>query len=448
MSIDDTAVDRSRSPTSKSQGALAVMTIAQIREQVAEWPSGDPGWALLEKDRRVGVRRLVVERRRRDERELAEQERRDRMLNFERKLWAAGASQVAGVDEAGRGCLAGPVLAAAVILPRDCAISGLDDSKKLSRRRREELYEEIEAGAVAMGVGQVDAEEIDRVNILQASLKAMRIALGDLETPPERVLIDGHLPARSPFPEEAIVDGDARSLSIAAASIVAKVRRDRLMCEYDELYPEYGFAANKGYGSSSHLQALVAHGPCPLHRRTFAPVAELLTEPRSELFLSFEEGFYDSLNLAELERLAHFVKEATDQLGAEELTVLRELYRERRQKLGDIGLRGEDEAAAYLEGCGYRILARRYRALDGEVDLVVEKEDEVVFVEVKTTQSTGYPEQRIDRAKRRRLTRVARHYLQHHVQVDRVCRFDVLAVSLGQGGASIEHFQAAFKALD
>jgi len=155
------------------------MTIAQIREQVAEWPSGDPGWVLLEKDRRVGVRRLVVERRRRDERELAEQERRDRMLNFERKLWAGGANQVAGVDEAGRGCLAGPVLAAAVILPRDCDISGLDDSKKLSRRRREELYQEIEAGALAMGVGQVDAEEIDRVNILQASLKAMRIALGD-----------------------------------------------------------------------------------------------------------------------------------------------------------------------------------------------------------------------------------------------------------------------------
>ena len=275
----------------------------------------------------------------------------------------------------------------------------------------------------------------------------MRLALDNLNSPPDRVLIDGHLLARSPYPEQAIIDGDARSLSIAAASIVAKVHRDRLMCECDVRYPEYGFAAHKGYGSAAHLAALDVHGPCPLHRRSFGPVAARIAEPRSELFLSFEEGIYDCANLAELEQLGQLVKEAAADLVADELTALREVYREQRDKLGDIGRRGEAAAAAYLEERGYRIQERRYRAAGGEIDLVAEEKGELVFVEVKTSQRSSRPEQRVDRAKRQRLTRTARHYLQYRA-ADTVCRFDVIAVWLRAADAEIEHWPDAFKPLD
>jgi len=448
MSIDETPASTSRSCERDAATELAGMTIVQIRAQVAEWKSGDPGWALLEKDRRVGVRRLVVERRRRDAREQAESQRRERLLHFEQQLWSQGVRRVAGVDEAGRGCLAGPVVAAAVVLSPACVIARVDDSKKLSRTQREILYEEIVAKALAVGIGQVEAAEIDKLNILQASLKAMRLALENLPTPPDRVLIDGHLPARSPYPEQAIIDGDARSLSIAAASIVAKVHRDRLMCECDARYPEYGFAAHKGYGSAAHIAALDAHGPCPLHRRSFGPVAARIAEPRSELFLSFEEGIYDCANLAELERLGQLVKEAADELAADELTALRGTYREQRDRLGDIGRRGEAAAAAYLEERGYQIRVRRYRAAGGEIDLVAEEQGELVFVEVKASQRASRPEQRVNRAKRQRLTRAAQHYIQYRAAADTVCRFDVIAVWLRADGAEIEHWPDAFKPLD
>ncbi len=448
MSIDETAVGTSCSGERAAAAEFAGMTIAQIRTQVADWKSGDPGWTVLEKDRRVGVRRLVVERRRRDAREQAESQRRERLLHFERHLWAQGVRRVAGVDEAGRGCLAGPVVAAAVVLSPGCVIAKVDDSKKLSRTQREALYEEIAAKALAVGIGRVEAAEIDRLNILQASLKAMRLALENLSTPPDRVLIDGHLPARSPYPEQAIIDGDARSLSIAAASIVAKVHRDRLMCECDVRYPEYGFAAHKGYGSAAHLAALDAHGPCRLHRRSFGPVAARIAAPRSELFLSFEEGIYDCTNLAELERLGPLVKEAVDELTADELAALRGAYREQRDRLGDIGRRGEAAAAAYLEKRGYQIRVRRYLAAGGEIDLVAEDRDELVFVEVKTSQQASRPEQRVNRAKRQRLTRAARHYIQYCTAVDPVCRFDVIAVWLRATGAEIEHWPDAFKPVD
>ena len=448
MSIDETPPEQSRSHQPVDTEQLAAMTISEIRERVAEWASDELGWAELEKDRRVGVRRLVVERRRRDQREQAERERRVKLLHFERQHWEKGANFVAGVDEAGRGCLAGPVVAGAVILTPDCDIAGLDDSKKLSPSRRESLFAQITEQALFVGIGQVEAKEIDRLNILQASLKAMRMALEGLGQTPDRVLIDGHMPAQSPYPEQAIIDGDARSLSIAAASIVAKVTRDRLMCEYADRYPEYGFAGHKGYGSAEHMAALAAHGPCPLHRRSFGPVADLLVEPRSELYLSFEEGMYDCAHLAELERIAQLVKEASDQIGAGELAGLREIYREQLQKLGDVGLKGEGEAASYLQGLGYKILQRRYRAVGGEVDLVAEEGDELVFVEVKTSKGTSHPERRVDRAKRRRLTRVARHYLQHYKAADTACRFDVVAVSLRGEEAAIEHLQNAFQPLD
>ncbi len=189
----------------------------------------------------------------------------------------AGFLRIAGVDEVGRGALAGPVVAACVVLPPDFDLAGIDDSKKLTERQRERAEARIRAEAAAIGIGSVEPELIDRINILQATHEAMRLAYAQIVPCPDFVLIDG-LPVRS-FPcadTLALVQGDSQSASIAAASVVAKVARDRLMRAYDLVYPEYGFAGHKGYGSAKHLAALAQHGPCPIHRRSFSPVAAAL----------------------------------------------------------------------------------------------------------------------------------------------------------------------------
>jgi ribonuclease HII len=194
----------------------------------------------------------------------------------ERIAYAEGCRCIGGIDEAGRGALAGPVVAACVILPFECSLPGLNDSKKLTPAQRETVFAAIQKQARGIGVGMVDAERIDAINILRAAHEAMRLALDDLPPgmQPDLALIDG-LPVR-PFPvaQVALVRGDGRSASIAAASIVAKVTRDRLMCDLDPLYPAYGFAGHKGYPAPNHLRALATSGPCPLHRRSFRPVAE------------------------------------------------------------------------------------------------------------------------------------------------------------------------------
>lgn len=191
-------------------------------------------------------------------------------LAYERPLLARGLTLIAGMDEVGRGPLAGPVAAAAVILPlTDGLIDGVDDSKKVSPKKREKLYEEIVGRAVAWSVGLVDEKTIDEINILNATKLAMRRALEGLSVAPEHVLIDAVRLEGLAVPQTPIVKGDALSYSIAAASIVAKVTRDRLMCRYDEIYPRYGFASNKGYGSAAHIAALRELGPCPIHRRSF-----------------------------------------------------------------------------------------------------------------------------------------------------------------------------------
>jgi ribonuclease HII len=183
---------------------------------------------------------------------------------------------MAGVDEAGRGPLAGPVVAAAVILDDLNPIKGLNDSKKLTPLRREKLFDEIRAKALCCSVAQASVEEIDRLNILQATLLAMRRAVEGLRLKPAKVLVDGNrLPVLDVY-AEAIVKGDATVPAISAASILAKVTRDRWCAELDQQYPQYGFAAHKGYGTAEHLEALRAHGACPEHRKTFAPVAQVL----------------------------------------------------------------------------------------------------------------------------------------------------------------------------
>ena len=193
------------------------------------------------------------------------------MSRFENALRQEGYKLIAGVDEVGRGPLAGPVMAGAVILPSDAelVIPGVDDSKKLTPLRRAALFEEIKEKAIAWAVGTVDVETIDRVNILQATKQAMKLAVEALRPSAEVLLIDAVRLEEVLLPQQAIIKGDGASVSIAAASIVAKETRDQWMREMDALYPQYGFASNKGYGSAQHIAALRQYGPCPLHRRTF-----------------------------------------------------------------------------------------------------------------------------------------------------------------------------------
>lgn len=199
--------------------------------------------------------------------------------NIETMLFDKGYRAICGVDEVGRGPLAGPVVAAAVIMPKDTIIEGLNDSKKLSESKREQIFEEIVRLNLPCAVGIIDHEGIDKMNILQASLMAMRKAIGELKKTPDFVLVDGNHPVpKINQPQFAIVGGDARCASIAAASVIAKVTRDKIMCRYDELYPEFSFAQHKGYPTAQHIKELKAAGPTDIHRKTFKPVSELLNQ--------------------------------------------------------------------------------------------------------------------------------------------------------------------------
>ena len=243
--------------------------IAEIRKEL-EQAQKEERSRLLEQyasDTRAGVKSLLEKYRKQEEKLSAERKRMEAMREFERQY--AHCTYICGIDEAGRGPLAGPVAAAAVILPKDCEILYLNDSKKLSPKRREELYDEILEKAVAAGIGLAEASRIDEINILQATYEAMRLAVGKLGIVPEVLLNDAVTIPGLDLEQVPIIKGDARSVSIAAASILAKVTRDRLMTEYDSMYPQYGFAVHKGYGTAAHIEALKTYGPCPIHRNTF-----------------------------------------------------------------------------------------------------------------------------------------------------------------------------------
>ena len=218
-------------------------------------------------DTRSGVVKLLEQCRKKEADLKKEIARTESMKVYEYKYEDLG--YVCGIDEVGRGPLAGPVVAAAVILPTDSQILYLNDSKKLTAAKREELYEVIMREAVAVGLGMADPERIDQINILQATYEAMREAVGKLSVMPQLLLNDAVTIPEIQIPQVPIIKGDAKSVSIAAASIVAKVTRDRMMEEYDKTFPEYGFASNKGYGAQIHIEALKKYGPCPIHRRTF-----------------------------------------------------------------------------------------------------------------------------------------------------------------------------------
>ena len=244
-------------------------SIAEIRKEFEAFGGQDlaPLYRIYAEDQRAGVQKLLLQYRKKDAALEKEKARIEEMKIFERKYAHMGL--VCGIDEVGRGPLAGPVVACAVILPEDCDILYLDDSKKLSAGKREELYEVIMEKAVAAGLGSVGPGRIDEINILQATYEAMRMAIGNLSVKPGVLLNDAVTIPGVDLPQVPIVKGDAKSVSIAAASIVAKVTRDRLMAEYDKVLPRYGFAANKGYGTKAHIEAIAKYGPSPIHRRSF-----------------------------------------------------------------------------------------------------------------------------------------------------------------------------------
>ena len=244
-------------------------SISEIREEFKAAPVEELP-VLMEHygaDERSGVQRLITQAQGRIEKLETEKRRIYELSAYERQY--AQAAYICGIDEAGRGPLAGPVVAGAVILPKDCGILYINDSKKLSPARREELYEVIMEQAVAVGIGQIGPQRIDEINILQATYEAMRQAIGSLSVTPEILLNDAVTIPGVEIPQVPIIKGDAKSISIGAASIIAKVTRDRLMADYERQYPGYGFAENKGYGSAAHIEALKRLGPTPIHRRSF-----------------------------------------------------------------------------------------------------------------------------------------------------------------------------------
>ena len=249
-----------------------IKEIQQRLELVTDF--SDPFLAEVENDQRSGVQKAIEKRKRAIQAELNEDLRLEQMLRYEKELYQAGYQAIAGIDEVGRGPLAGPVVAAAVILPPGCKIKGLNDSKKIPKKKHMVIYQAILDQALAVGIGIIDNTVIDQVNIYEATKLAMKDALSRSKLKPDYLLIDA-MKLDVEIPQESIIKGDANSLSIAAANIVAKVTRDKLMADYDKEFPGYDFAKNAGYGTKNHLQGLEQNGVTPIHRKTFEPVKSM-----------------------------------------------------------------------------------------------------------------------------------------------------------------------------
>ena len=250
-------------------------TIKEVKERLAMIDELDhPLFEELILDGRAGVQAAISKRKRELQKQVDEDLRLEKMLAYEKELYAQGIDLIAGVDEVGRGPLAGPVVAAVVILPKACKIPGLNDSKKIPKSKHKEIYEAVLQKAIAIGIGVKDNQVIDQVNIYEATKLAMMEAIGQLEPQPQHLLIDA-MKLDLPIPQTSIIKGDANSLSIAAASIVAKVTRDQMMEEFDREYPGYDFAQNAGYGTAKHLAGLDKLGVTPIHRRSFEPVKSM-----------------------------------------------------------------------------------------------------------------------------------------------------------------------------
>ena len=314
------------------------------------------------------------------------------MLQYEKKYWQSGKKYLAGIDEAGRGPLAGPVAAAAVILPQNVDLPEVTDSKKISEKKRERLFDEIYKTALSIGVGVVHEEVIDKKNILQATYQAMRHSLGQLSISPEVILVDGNKADIKHYEQESIIDGDQKSLSIAAASIIAKVTRDRMMHQFDIVFPEYGFAKHKGYGTKQHMETIINRKASPIHRKSFNPVSQHLP--------SFA-------------------------------------YIKRNRLIGKLG---EQLVACKMIRSGYEILETNYNVEKvGEIDIISRDEGILVFTEVKTQtagHSWGEPRVQINEKKSDRIMNAVQHYMDVN-ELDCDFRFDVGEVVLGRGKPEI-----------
>lgn len=351
----------------------------------------------FEADSRKGVQNLLTSFRKKYDKHLQELARLEEILTYERGCWEAGYELVAGIDEVGRGPLAGPVVAAAVILPKECKIEGVNDSKKLSAKKREELYDIILEKALSYGIGIVSNERIDEINILQATYEAMRDALSQLSPKADYILADAVTIPRVSTPQRGIIKGDAKSMSIGAASIVAKVYRDRLMETFDEVYPGYGFGANKGYGSAEHIEGIKKLGITPIHRKTF-------------------------------------VKNFLPQDG---------------DTTTDKGNRGEALAAKQMEKMGYEILERNFHALKGEIDIIAKKDSYIVFTEVKyrKNEAMGSPAEAVNHWKQQHIIRAAKAYMAQNCleEMGYDFRFDVAEVLTNEGKTYFRYTEDAFQ---
>ena len=250
-------------------------TIKEIKERLATIDRLDhPLFEELIYDARAGVQSAINKRKRELQKQVDEDLRLEKMLTYEKELYAQGIQLIAGVDEVGRGPLAGPVVAAAVILPINCKIPGLNDSKKIPKSKHQAIYQAVLDQAISVGIGVKDNHVIDQVNIYEATKLAMLEAIHELDPQPQHLLIDA-MKLDLPISQTSIIKGDANSLSIAAASIVAKVTRDQMMAAYDQEYPGYDFAQNAGYGTTKHLEGLEKQGVSPIHRRSFEPIKSM-----------------------------------------------------------------------------------------------------------------------------------------------------------------------------
>lgn len=367
-------------------------------------------------------------------------------FGLEAELWEQGYRHVAGVDEAGRGPLAGPVVAAAVILPHDWPVSvPLDDSKRLAAGQREAAFAAIRERAVAWKIRVVAPAVIDRINILQATLRGMALAVSALRPVADYVLVDGNqAPDVSP-PCGTVVKGDGRSNSIAAASILAKVARDRIMAVYGNRYPQWGFGGHKGYPTRAHREALRRHGPSPIHRVSF--------RAKDALWQDKTTGQEKTTGQLETTGQANTGRNRQRALGAD-------------GGRSEVGRRGESIAARYLEQRGYLIRERNFRCAQGEIDLIAVKDGYLVFVEVKTrTERSAYhPAEAVTEAKQRQVRMLGEIYCAEHLgqaehpehpDEELQPRFDVVTIRLpagksgsgtgsGQDMDRVEHFENAF----
>ena len=365
-----------------------MQSISEIKEILGNCPMEDLPEQIkqFEEDSRKGVQTALSSFRKKYEKYQQELARLDEILTYERGLWEAGYELVAGIDEVGRGPLAGPVVAAAVILP-----------KKLTAKKREELYDIILEKAVSYGIGIVSNERIDEINILQATYEAMREALSQLKPKADYILADAVTIPMVSTPQRGIIKGDAKSMSIGAASIVAKVYRDRLMEAYDEVYPGYGFASNKGYGAAEHIEGLKKLGPTPIHRKTF----------------------------------------------------LKNLLPQEGDNTTDKGHRGEALAAKQMEKMGYEILERNFHALKAEIDIIAKKDNIIVFAEVKYRQSEemGTPAEAVGYQKQQHIIRAAKAYIAQNCLMEEGYdfRFDVAEVLTQDGKTYFRYTEDAFQ---